>query len=248
MNAVVVESGPIARVTLDRPEQRNALSLGVLRDLTVAFRTLADDPMVRVVVVAANGPAFSAGHDLREMVAERSQLYYAELFDECVATMQAIRESPQPVIARVHAMATAAGCQLVSAATARFATPGVNIGLFCSTPMVPLSRAIGRKRALEMLFTGEAITAATAADWGLVNRVVPLSDLDETVDALAEKIASAASSTIAIGKRAFYTQESVDEDTAYGITAPTMAANAMTDDAQEGMAAFIEKRSPTWLT
>ena len=255
MNAVVVESGPIARVTLDRPEQRNALSLGVLRDLTVAFRTLADDPMVRVVVVAANGPAFSAGHDLREMVAERSQLYYAELFDECVATMQAIRESPQPVIARVHAMATAAGCQLVAACdlavaadTARFATPGVNIGLFCSTPMVPLSRAIGRKRALEMLFTGEAITAATAADWGLVNRVVPLSDLDETVDALAEKIASAASSTIAIGKRAFYTQESVDEDTAYGITAPTMAANAMTDDAQEGMAAFIEKRSPTWLT
>jgi enoyl-CoA hydratase/carnithine racemase len=255
VSTVIVESGPVARVTLDRPEQRNALSLGVLRELTSAFRTLAEDPSVRVVVVAANGPAFSAGHDLREMVDERAPLYYAELFDECVATMQAIREAPQPVIARVHAIATAAGCQLVAACdlaiaaeTARFATPGVSIGLFCSTPMVPLSRAIGRKRALEMLLTGEPISATTAADWGLVNRVVAPSELDDAVDALAAKIASAATSTIAIGKRAFYAQEAVDEDTAYGITAPTMAANAMTDDAQEGMAAFVEKRQPTWRT
>ncbi len=255
MSSVIVDPGPISRVVLDRPEQRNALSLGVLRELTSTFRSLADDPSIRVVILAANGPAFSAGHDLREMVDERAPLYYAELFDECVATMQAIREAPQPVIARVHAIATAAGCQLVAACdlaiaadTARFATPGVNIGLFCSTPMVPLSRAIGRKRALEMLLTGEPITAATAADWGLVNRVVALDELDRAVDELAAKIATAATSTVAIGKRAFYAQESVDEDTAYGITAPTMAANAMTDDAQEGMAAFVEKRSPTWRT
>lgn len=252
---IVVQPGPITRITLDRPEQRNALSLAVLRDLTRALRAVADDPEARVVVLAANGPAFSAGHDLREMVAERGEAYYAELFDECVVTMQAIREAPQPVIARVHAIATAAGCQLVAAAdlavaaeTARFATPGVNIGLFCSTPMVPLTRAIGRKRALEMLLTGEPIDAATAADWGLVNRVVPLDRLDAEVDALAARIAGAARSTITIGKRTFYAQEAVDEDVAYGIAAPTMAANAMTDDAQEGMAAFIEKRPPEWRT
>jgi enoyl-CoA hydratase/carnithine racemase len=255
MSSVVVTHGPISRVTLDRPEQRNALSLGVLRELTSTFRALAEDPIARVIVVAANGPAFSAGHDLREMVESRDQLYYAELFDECVATMQAIREAPQPVIASVHAIATAAGCQLVAACdlavaadTARFATPGVNIGLFCSTPMVPLARAIGRKRALEMLLTGEPIDASTAQSWGLVNRVVPSAELDTAVDALAKQIASASRATVALGKHAFYAQEPLDEDTAYGISAPTMAANAMMDDAQEGMAAFVEKRPPTWTT
>lgn len=256
MDAVLVDArGPIARITLDRPEKRNALSLPVLRELSSALRRLADLPAVRVVVIAAHGPAFSAGHDIGEMIDERGRLYYAELFDECVAVMQAIRDIPQPVIARVQAMATAAGCQLVAACdlaiaadTARFATPGVNIGLFCSTPMVPLSRAVGRKRALEMLLTGEPIDAVTALDWGLVNRVVPADELDEAVDELAWKIANASAATIAIGKRAFYAQEAVDEDTAYGITAPTMAANAMIDDAQEGMAAFLEKRAPRWNT
>jgi enoyl-CoA hydratase/carnithine racemase len=246
---------PIVRVVLDRPENRNALSLDVLRGLTKTFHDLGDDPKVRVVVLAAEGPAFSAGHDLAEMVDERGQQYYAELFDECVATMQTIREMPQPVIARVHAIATAAGCQLAAACdlaicadTARFATPGVKIGLFCSTPMVPVSRAIGRKRALEMLLTGDPIDAATAVSWGLVNRAVPIERLDEEVDALAQRIASAAGSVVALGKRTFYAQESLDEDAAYGITAPTMAANAMFDDAQEGMAAFLAKRPPHWRT
>jgi enoyl-CoA hydratase/carnithine racemase len=256
VDAVLVDtSGPIARITLDRPEKRNALSLPVLRELTAALRRIGDLRSVRVVVIAGTGPAFSAGHDIGEMIDERGQLYYAELFDECVAVMQAIREIPQPVIARVHAIATAAGCQLVAACdlaiaadTARFATPGVNIGLFCSTPMVPLSRAIGRKRSLEMLLTGDPIDATTAQDWGLVNRVVPLAELDANLDALAHKIAAASAATIALGKRAFYAQEAVDEDTAYGITAPTMAANAMLDDAQEGMQAFVEKRPPRWTT
>ncbi len=254
-DSIVVESGRIARITLNRPEQRNALALEVLRDLTAAVRTLSDDPEVRVIVVAAAGPVFSAGHDLREMVTERGEMFYAELFDECVAAMQAIREAPQPVIARVHALATAAGCQLVAACdlavaadTASFATPGVKIGLFCSTPMVPLSRAIGRKRALEMLLTGEPIDAETAAAWGLVNRVVPKDSLDVAVSELAERIAAAAASTLALGKRAFYAQEAVDEDLAYGIAAPTMTANAMSDDAQEGMTAFVEKRAPIWRT
>jgi enoyl-CoA hydratase/carnithine racemase len=256
MDAVLVDtSRPVARITLDRPEKRNALSLPVLRELTAALRRIGDLRSVRVVVIAGTGPAFSAGHDIGEMIDERGQLYYAELFDECVAVMQAIREIPQPVIARVHAIATAAGCQLVAACdlaiaadTARFATPGVHIGLFCSTPMVPLSRAIGRKRSLEMLLTGDPIDATTAQDWGLVNRVVPLAELDATVDALAHKIAAASAATIALGKHAFYAQEAVDEDAAYGITSPTMAANAMLDDAQEGMQAFVEKRPPHWTT
>ncbi len=256
MSAIIVDgSSSIARITLNNPEKRNALSLRVLRDLTSNFRALGDNENVRVVVLAANGPAFSAGHDLTEMVDQGGAMYYAELFDECVNTMQAIREIPQPVIASVHAIATAAGCQLVAAcdlaiasASAKFATPGVNIGLFCSTPMVPLSRAIGRKRALEMLLTGEPISAATAVEWGLINRVVESEELDSAVTALAEKIASAPRSTVAIGKHAFYAQEEVDENTAYGITAPTMVANAMLDDAQEGMSAFLAKRQPNWTT
>jgi enoyl-CoA hydratase/carnithine racemase len=254
MNAVLVDRDPpIARITLDRPEKRNALSLSVLRELTQAVQSIGEDPRVRVLVIAANGPAFSGGHDIAEMVDERGQLYYAELFDECVETMHAIREIPQVVIARVQGIATAAGCQLVAACdlaiaadTARFATPGVNIGLFCSTPMVPLSRAIGRKRALEMLFTGQAIDAATATDWGLINRAVPLDQLDAEIETLATHIVRASGATIALGKRTFYAQEALDEDTAYGIAASTMAANAMLDDAQEGMAAFIEKRTPKW--
>ena len=246
---------PVGRITLDRPEKRNALSLAVLQELQRVLRHLGDTPDVRVVVIAATGPAFSAGHDLGEMVDQRGQLYYGELFDECVAVMQTIREIPQPVIARVHGTATAAGCQLVAACdlavaadTARFATPGVNIGLFCSTPMVPLSRAIGRKRSLEMLLTGEPIDAATAERWGLINRAVPVAELDREVDALATKVARAASAVVALGKRTFYAQEALDEDTAYGIASPTMAANAMLDDAQEGMSAFIEKREPRWVT
>ncbi len=252
--SVVVEAGrPVARITIDRPERRNALSLDVMADITAALREVGDDPTARVVIVQGSGPVFSAGHDLAEMVDNADEDYYRDLFGACVEMMQAIHGLPLPVIARVHGVATAAGCQLVAACDlavasddSRFATPGVNIGLFCSTPMVPISRSIGRKRALEMLLTGEMIDAATAAEWGLVNRVVPIDRLDDEVDALAARIAHASRAVVAIGKRAFYAQEGTDEDSAYGLTAPVMVENAMLADAQEGMRAFLEKRRPTW--
>lgn len=249
---LVEKNGPVARVTLNRPERRNALSLEAMRDLLAALRRLGDDPGVVVVVIAGAGPVFSAGHDLSEMVG-RPDDFYEELFATCVELMTAVHEIPQPVIARVHGIATAAGCQLVAAcdlaiaaSDARFATPGVNIGLFCSTPMVPVVRAIGRKRALEMLLTGDPIDAATAADWGLVNRVVPPADLDAAVDALAARICRSSATVIGLGKRAFYAQEGLTEADAYAVAAPVMAANAALADAREGITAFLEKRSPVW--
>lgn len=249
----VQSGGEIARLVLDRPARRNALSLEVMRECIRGLEELAAEPATRVVVIEGRGPAFSAGHDIAEMVECRAEPYYRELFDTCVALMHAIRVLPQPVIASVEGVATAAGCQLVAACdlavaseSARFATPGVNIGLFCSTPMVPLTRAIGRKRALEMLLTGDPIDAATALAWGLVNRVVPPERLAQEVDALAARIAAASPYVVALGKRTFYAQVDADEDTAYGITAPVMVANAQADDALEGMSAFLEKRSPEW--
>jgi len=254
LHTVEVTSGDqVARIMLDRPERRNALSLEAMSEVTNALRYVGRDPVARVVVIGGRGPAFSAGHDLAEMVENPDERFYRALFDACVEMMQAIHELRLPVIARVHGVATAAGCQLVAACDlavasedARFATPGVDIGLFCSTPMVPISRAVGRKRALEMLLTGEMIDAATAAEWGLVNRVVPPDRLDTEVDALAARLARASRSVLAIGKRTFYAQEAVDEETAYGTTAPVMVSNAMLPDAQEGMRAFIEKRPPVW--
>lgn len=250
---LVKGGGPIVRLVLDRPERRNALSLGMMEEMASALHAIADDPDARVVVVEASGPVFSAGHDLAEMVAHPDETFYRRLFDACVEMMETIHELPQPVIAKVQGVATAAGCQLVAACDlavasddARFATPGVDIGLFCSTPMVPITRAIGRKRALEMLLTGEMIDARTAADWGLVNRVVPPSRLDDEVSALAEKISGASAIVVGLGKRTFYAQDGTDENTAYGLTAPVMVTNAMLPDAQEGMRAFLEKRSPTW--
>jgi enoyl-CoA hydratase/carnithine racemase len=252
---VQVVRGAIARVVLDRPERRNALSLAMMRELRAALRALGDDPAVRVIVVAGNGPAFSAGHDLAEMTGDAAPAagFYDELFSTCVDLMRTIHEVPQPVIARVHGVATAAGCQLVAACDlavasddARFATPGVKIGLFCSTPMVPVTRAVGRKRALELLLTGEMIDARTALEWGLVNRVVPAAALDGEVEALAAKIADASPHVIALGKRTFYAQDGAREDDAYDLTAPVMAENAQAPDAQEGMRAFLEKRPPEW--
>lgn len=244
---------PIARLVLDRPERRNALSLAVMREVTDALHEVEADPRTQVLVVEGAGPVFSAGHDLAEMVEHRDAEFYKELFDACVEMMLAIRALPRPVIAKVHGVATAAGCQLaascdlaVASDDARFATPGVNIGLFCSTPMVPVSRAVGSKRALEMLFTGEMIDASTALEWGLVNRVVPADRLESEVVALAEKIAQASPYVIALGKRAFYAQDGADEPNAYGVTAPIMVENALAADALEGMSAFLEKRRPHW--
>jgi enoyl-CoA hydratase/carnithine racemase len=248
----VVHDGPVARVTLDRPDRYNALSLELMGELRGTLERLAADPGTQVVILAGAGRGFSAGHDLGEMIG-RDAAFYEGLFDECTRLMQTIHRMPQPVIAQVHGVATAAGCQLVAscdlavaADDARFGTPGVRIGLFCSTPMVPLSRAIGRKRALEMLLTGELIDAATARDWGLVNSTVPAAELEAAADALAARIAKASPRTVAIGKEAFYAQVERDEDGAYELTKAVMARNASIADAQEGMSAFVEKRPPVW--
>jgi enoyl-CoA hydratase/carnithine racemase len=248
----VTDAEGVARVTLDRPERRNALSLELMDELTGVLQKLGARQDARAIVVEGAGVAFSAGHDLSEMVG-RDLPFYQRLFDSCTELMETIHRVPQPVIAKVHGIATAAGCQLVAACDlavaaddARFATPGVRIGLFCSTPMVPLSRAIGRKRALEMLLTGAPISAATALDWGLVNRVVPVSDLDAAVDELVAAISSSSPLTLAIGKEAFYEQVELDEHRAYDLTKSVMAMNSMAADAQEGICAFLEKRPPTW--
>jgi enoyl-CoA hydratase/carnithine racemase len=248
-NLLVRRDGPAATITLNRPEKRNALSLELMEELIAAFEALGADREVRAIVVEGAGPAFSAGHDLGEMVA-RDAAFYEKLFDVCTVMMETIHRVPQPVIAKVHAMATAAGCQLVAscdlviaAEEAKFATPGVKIGLFCSTPMVPLSRSVGRKRALQMLLTGDPIDARTAADWGLVNLVVPAAELDATVAALVEKIARSSPLTVGIGKEAFYRQVDRDEHGAYELMRAVMSANAQAGDAQEGMSAFLEKRS-----
>ena len=244
--------GTATRVTLNRPEKRNALSLELMEELIGALRTLGANPEVRAIVIAGAGPAFSAGHDLGEMVG-RDIVFYERLFDVCTELMETIHQVPQPVIASVHGIATAAGCQLVAscdlavaADDARFATPGVKIGLFCSTPMVPLSRAIGRKRSLEMLLTGDFVPAATARDWGLVNQVVESDKLDEAVAALVEKVARSSPFTVAVGKEAFYAQVELDEHAAYDLAKTVMASNATAGDAQEGIGAFLEKRAPTW--
>jgi enoyl-CoA hydratase/carnithine racemase len=248
----VVEDGFAARITLARPEKRNALSLELMEELIVALEALGADRNVRAIVVEGAGPAFSAGHDLSELVG-RDVAFYQRVFDVCTVLMETVHRVPQPVIAKVHGIATAAGCQLVAACdlavaadTARFATPGVKIGLFCSTPMVPLSRAVGRKRALEMLLTGEPIDAATALEWGLVNRIVPEDRLEAEIAALVERIAGSSPLVLGIGKEAFYAQLELDEHRAYDLTKSVMVMNAMTDDAQEGVCAFIEKRAPEW--
>jgi enoyl-CoA hydratase/carnithine racemase len=243
---------PAARITLNRPEKRNALSLEVMGEVTEALRTAAAEKGVRAIVIGGAGPAFSAGHDLGEMVG-RDLAFYQRLFDACTVMMELIHKVPQPVIARVHGAAYAAGCQLVAACDlavaadgTRFATPGVKIGLFCSTPMVPVSRAVGRKRALELLLTGEPIDAATAVDWGLVNRVVPEPELDAEVDRLVDAIARSSPLTVGIGKEAFYAQIELDESRAYDLTKTVMSANSLAADAQEGIGAFLEKREPRW--
>jgi enoyl-CoA hydratase/carnithine racemase len=247
------DEGGIAWLTLHRPGARNALSIGLMEALIRELDAIEADPAVKVVVIGAAGPAFCAGHDLRELRSRPERAAYQATFELCSRLMTRIVRLPRPVIARVHGVATAAGCQLVAscdlavaAATARFATPGVNIGLFCSTPMVALSRAVGRKAAMEMLLTGELIDAARAHELGLVNRVVPDAELDAAVAALAGQIAAKSPLTLAIGKEAFYRQAEMGLDDAYTYVSEVMTRNMLARDAAEGIDAFLGKRAPVW--
>lgn len=243
----------IATLTLNRPAARNALSTGLMTALQAEIDAIAGDTSVRIVVIAANGPAFCAGHDLREVRGTPTRPAYEALFAQCSALMLSITRLPQPVIARVHATATAAGCQLVAtcdlavaAETARFATPGVNIGLFCSTPMVAVSRNMGRKQTMEMLLTGDMIDAEAARAGGLINKVVPAAQLDDAVAAYARQIASKSALTLKIGKEAFYRQLEMPLEDAYTYASEVMVTNMLARDAGEGIDAFLEKRAPQW--
>lgn len=248
----VAHHGPVANVTLNRPERRNALSLELMERLLDTLDEVREDPRTRVVILAADGPVFCAGHDLSEMTG-RAHEDYDRLFDTCRRLMLAIHDLPQPVIAMVQGMATAAGCQLVAACdlavastAARFATPGVRIGLFCTTPMVEVARAIGRKRALELLLTGDPIDAHTAADWGLVNHVTMPEELDARTETLAIKLADASGLVLCLGKRAYYREIDLPLEAAYHDAQRVMADNALAHDAQEGISAFLAKREPIW--
>lgn len=243
----------VAWLTMNRPAQRNALSLDLMAAMQAELDAIAADKAVRVVVIGGAGSAFCAGHDLRDVRANPNRAYYENLFAQCSRLMLRLNSLPQPVIARVHGVATAAGCQLVAtcdlavaAETARFATPGVNIGLFCSTPMVALTRAVGRKAAMEFLLTGDLVPAAEARALGLVNRVVPDAALDDAVAALAGQIAAKSALTVKIGKQAFYHQADMTLEDAYAYAAEVMTRNMLARDAEEGIDAFLQKRPPVW--
>jgi enoyl-CoA hydratase/carnithine racemase len=248
-----VDRDSVATLTLNRPNARNALSVAMMSALQTALDEIAADDSVRVAVLAGAGPAFCAGHDLKELRANPGRQAYETVFGQCARLMTSIVMLPKPVIARVQGVATAAGCQLVAscdlaiaADDARFATPGVNIGLFCSTPMVALSRTIGRKQAMEMLLTGSLIDADTARAWGLINRVVPGATLEDAAATLAAEIAAKSPLTVAIGKRAFYAQAELGLAQAYAYCAEVMTTNMLARDAEEGIDAFLEKRKPLW--
>ena len=245
--------GGVITLTLNRPAQFNALSEGLLAELHAALDAIAGDATARVVVIAGAGKAFCAGHDLKQMRAHPDRAYQQALFDQCSKMMLTLTELPQPVIARVHGIATAAGCQLVSMCdlavatdTARFAVSGINVGLFCSTPSVGLARNLGRKQAFEMLVTGDFIDAATARERGLVNRVVPAAELDAEVARLADAIVAKSPVAVGVGKRVFYRQLELGTADAYTLASQVMADNMMAEDAGEGIDAFIQKRPPTW--
>jgi enoyl-CoA hydratase/carnithine racemase len=253
-----VHDGTIATLTLNRPEARNSLSLAMLDALHDAIKRLSEDTLIKVVILSANGPVFCAGHDLKELTAARSlpdrgRAFFDKTMTKCSQVMQAIIACPKPVIASVQGTATAAGCQLVAtcdlavaAEEASFATPGVHIGLFCSTPMVALSRNVPRKKAMQMLLTGEMVSAQQAVEWGLLNQAVPLSELKPATIKMAELIASKPASTVKIGKEAFYKQAEMGLADAYDYAASVMTQNMLERDAEEGIGAFIEKRSPNW--
>jgi enoyl-CoA hydratase/carnithine racemase len=249
---VVEDALPAVRITLNRPQQLNALSTGLMRELIEALDRQGARPEVLAIVLQGAGRAFSAGHDLKELLG-RSLDEEREVFQTCERLMEKVQAMPQPVIARVHGIATAAGCQLVAtcdlaiaAEDARFATSGIKNGIFCYTPMVAVSRNIGRKRALEMVLTGGFIDARTAADWGLVNRVVPADRLDAAVQELVDQLAALSPHALRSGKRAFYEQVEKDQAAAYELMTEAISCNALSQDAQEGMSAFIEKRKPVW--
>jgi enoyl-CoA hydratase/carnithine racemase len=252
------QAAGVLTLTLNRGERFNPLSLDMIAAIAAELRAIADDPSVRVVILAAAGKGFCAGHDLKEMRAHAgghmgNKEWQRDLFDQCGRMMMSLTTLPQPVIARVHGIATAAGCQLVSmcdlavaADSAAFALPGVNIGVFCSTPAVGVARNIGRKHAMEMLLTGEMIDAQTALAWGLVNRVVAMDALDETIRHFTDIILARSPATIRLGKQAFYQQIERPLEGAYEMTSETMACNLLLDDAAEGMDAFLGKRAPVW--
>jgi enoyl-CoA hydratase/carnithine racemase len=244
--------GQLGIITLNRPDRRNALSFDLMRELIDCLAEFGAEASIRAIILAAAGKVFSSGHDLSEMTG-RTINDYRRIFDVCTELMTKIQSVPQPVIAQVQGIATAAGCQLVATCDlaiasdqAQFATPGVKIGLFCTTPMVALSRAIGRKRAMEMLLTGKLVDAATAAEWGLVNRVVAADQLEGETRRLACQIAQASGFTVALGKQAFYAQIDLDQPKAYAYAKEVMSMNSLAHDAQEGISAFLEKRAACW--
>ena len=244
--------GQLGIITLNRPERRNALSLDLMLELISCLDEMTAETDIRAIILGASGKVFSSGHDLSEMVG-RTVNDYRRLFDVCTELMTKIQSIPQPVIAQVQGVATAAGCQLVATCDlaiasdqAAFATPGVKIGLFCTTPMVALSRAVGRKRCMEMLLTGKLVDATAAAEWGLVNRVVPAAELEAATRELACKIAQASSFTVALGKQAYYAQIDLDQPKAYAYAKEVMTLNSLAHDGQEGISAFLEKRVACW--
>jgi enoyl-CoA hydratase/carnithine racemase len=244
--------GKLGIITLNQPERRNPLSLDTMLELIRCLDEFSADPNIRAVILAGSGKAFCAGHDLSEMVG-RTVADYRHLFDVCTELMTKIQSIPQPVIAQVQGIATAAGCQLVATCDlaiaseqATFATPGVKLGLFCTTPMVALSRAVGRKRAMEMLLTGKMVNADTAAEWGLINRVVPAEQLESETRKLACQLAEASSFTVGLGKQAYYAQIDLDQPKAYAYAKEVMTMNSLAHDAQEGISAFLEKRVACW--
>ena len=245
--------GELAVITLNRPNRRNALSLELMLELIDCLEHIGQDRSLRAVILAAAGKVFSSGHDLSELIG-RDLNEYRRLFDVCSEVMEKIQSIPQPVIAQVQGIATAAGCQLVATCDlavasdqAAFATPGVKIGLFCTTPMVALSRAVGRKRALQMLLTGEMVDPVTAAGWGLINMVVPAAELADATRKLAIRVAEASSFIVALGKEAFYAQIDLDQRKAYAYAKEVMSMNTLAADAQEGISAFLGKRQPSWV-
>jgi enoyl-CoA hydratase/carnithine racemase len=255
MEPVLLEKdGPIGWLTLNRPDSRNSLSLEVMNDILGKLKAIEADQNIHVVVIRGKGPAFCAGHNLKDMVGSDLDIqYFHTLFSVCAKMMQTLHKLPQPVIAQVHGIATAAGCQLVAACDlaiaetgAQFATPGVKIGLFCTTPAVPLVRVIGRRRAMEMLLTGRFISAEEAERFGLVNKVVSLDKLSQETKNLAMEMAQYSRYTLAFGKQTFYRQIDLIEPSAYEFATHAIAMNCLDIDAQEGMKAFLEKRAPVW--